>query len=230
MPGCYFAFGADAPTPPAPLSREQAGLPARKFVYSALHNGYKIDPVTFECWLRILKATPDSVLWLRDAKNVKGHLSAFATARGVDPARLQFASRVPDEIYLARQGACDLFLDARPYNGHTTMAESLWMGVPGITCPGDAFQNRVGASLLKSCGMDELVMPDWERYEATAIALYHDRDRLQRLRDTLAVSRLTAAPFDMQGQARALEKAYRHMRQRFADGLPPAPFDIAALP
>lgn len=230
MPKCYFAFGADAPTPPVPLTREQAGLPERKFVYSALHNGYKLDPETFECWLRILKATPDSVLWLRDGEKIRANLAAFASARGVDPSRLLYAGRVPDEIYLARQGTADLFLDARPYNGHTTMAESLWMGVLGLTCPGDAFQNRVGASLLASCGLDELIMADWSQYEATAINLYHDRARLQRLREKLAVTRLTAAPFDMPGQARALEKAYRHMRQRFADGLPPAPFDVASLP
>lgn len=229
MPVCYFAFGGDEAVPPAPLPREQAGVPAGKFLYSVMHNGYKLDPQTVERWLRILKATPDSVLWFRGGDKQRANLAAFATAHGVDPARLLFAANVPNEIYLARQGTPDLFLDARLYNGHTTMAESLWMGVLGLTCPGDSFQNRVGASLLASCGLQELIMPDWDSYEATAIALYHDRARLAALREKLRAARLSAAPFDMPGQARALEKAFRHMRDRFARGEAPAPFDIAAL-
>ncbi|HET8730874.1 MAG TPA: tetratricopeptide repeat protein [Moraxellaceae bacterium] len=230
MPGCYFAFGAGSSEPPVPLSRAEAGLPEKKFVFSALHSAYKLEPVTFDRWLRILQAAPESVLWLRDGERLRSNLTDYAASRGVEASRLVFAGKVPGDIYLARQGAPDLFLDTRIYNGHTTMAESLWSGVPGLSCPGDSFQNRVGASLLASCGLDELIVSDWDQYEAMAVALYHDRPRLQRIRERLAASRGEAAPFDMKGQAAALEKAYRHMRQRFADGLAPASFDIASLP
>ncbi|MCC2637506.1 MAG: repeat-containing protein [Moraxellaceae bacterium] len=229
MPGSYFTYGHDDAEPPAVPPRTYFGLPEAAFLYSALNSPYKIDPADFACWMRILAATPGSFLLFKDEKKVAANLRAEAARLGMDPARLLFLPRVSDQDYLLRQGAPDLFLDARQYGAHTTMAESLWMGVPALSCRGDAFQNRVGASLLASCGLDELIMPDLATYEATAIALFHDRDRLLRLKTHLLQSRLQAAPFDMPGQARHMEAAFRHMRDRFAAGLSPASFNIGEL-
>lgn len=230
LPSCYFVFGHYLQTPPTVPSRAALGLPEGRFIYSGLHRGYKIDPETFSSWMRILHATPGSLLMLRDGKEITANLLREAAARGIGPDRLLFVGGLEEVAYIGRQGAVDLFLDTNRYNGHTTMAESLWMGTPGVTCPGIDFQNRVGASLLRSVGLDELVVPDAAAYEAMAIALFHDRARLAALRERLLARRLQVAPFDVAGQVQALEKAFRHMRQRFADGLPPAPFDVAALP
>lgn len=226
MPACYFVYGHDDAVPPEVPPRSAFGLPEEAFLYSALNNPYKIDPADFECWMRILEATPGSLLLLKAGARVAANLNREAAARGVDPARLRFLPWVSERDYLLRQGAPDLFLDARYYGAHTTMAESLWMGVPALSCRGDAFQSRVGASLLAACGLPELIMPDREAYEETAIALFRDRARLASLKDRLRETRLVAAPFDIQGQARRLEAAFRHMRARFAQGLPPATFDI----
>ena len=230
VPSSYFVYGHEDAVPPPVPPRSGFGLPEDSFLFSGLNNSYKIDPQTFDAWMRILSATPDSLLLLKAGAVIQGHLRQEAERRGVDPARLLFLPHVAsDRDYLLRQGTPDLFLDTRYYGAHTTLAESLWMGVPGLTCPGDAFQSRVGASLLASCGLQELILPDWDSYEATAIALYNDRPRLQALREKLATTRLTAAPFDTAGQARNLEKAFRHMRERFALGLAPAPFRVADL-
>lgn len=229
MPVCFFTYGSEWERPAVP-PRTGFGLPEDAFVYSGLNNSYKIDPLDFDGWMRILTATPGSVLMLREDSGAQENLRREAERRGVDPARLIFAPFVTHEGYLQRQGMPDLFLDTRYYGAHTTMAESLWMGVPALTCPGDAFPSRVGASLLASCGLQELIMPDWDSYEATAIALYHDRERLRRLKDSLLSVRDHAAPFDMPGQARNMEKAFRHMRERFAQGLPPAAFNVGELP
>lgn len=229
MPDCYFVYGHEDAAPPAVPPRSQLGLPDDRFIYSALNNPYKIDPSDLDCWARILAATPGSVLLLKGGDGPERNLRREAEQRGVDPARLLFASHLSPQDYLLRQGMPDLFLDTRYYGGHTTLAESLWMGVPALSCPGDSFQSRVGASLLASCRLQELIMPDRAAYEATAIALFHDRERLRRLAGQLAAARLQAAPFDMPGQARRLEKAFRHMRARFAQGLPAASFDIGTL-
>lgn len=230
MPACYFVYGHEDTEPPSVPPRSVFGLPENRFLYSGLNNPYKIDPDTFEVWLRILKGTPESLLLLKAGNEIQKNLRARAELSGVNPDRLLFVPRVSDRDYLLRQGSPDLFLDTRYYGAHTTMAESLWMGVPALTCPGEAFQSRVGASLLTSCGLQELIASDWDAYEALAISLYHDRSRLQVLRDRLARSRLKAAPFDMPAQAKALEKAFRHMRDRFAEGLSPASFKVDELP
>jgi len=40
------------------------------------------------------------------------------------------------------------FLDTLPYNAHTTASDALWMGLPLVTCPRNAFPGRVATSLL----------------------------------------------------------------------------------
>lgn len=229
LPGCYFLCSHDGAPPRVP-GREALGLPDNKFVFSCLNLASKIEPGIFDIWMRILKAAPASVLWLLAGNAAQIlNLKREAEWRGIDPRRLLFANRVTPELHLARQGAADLFLDTRYFNGHTTVAESLWAGTPVLTCPGNTFASRVGASLVSSCGLDELIMASWESYEEKALELYRDSEQLSRLRQRLGESRLQAPSFDMRQQARFMEKAYRHMRERFARGLPPAPFKVADL-
>jgi predicted O-linked N-acetylglucosamine transferase (SPINDLY family) len=229
MPACYFMCSHVAEAPATP-SREALGLPEGRFVFTCLNTPFKLQPDIFARWMRLLAAAPESVLWLLSSSSAQiVNLKREAEWRGIDPRRLLFAPRVAPHLHVARQGAADLFLDTPFFNGHTTVAESLWAGTPALTCPGETFASRVGASLVTSCGLPELVVASWEAYEATALRLYRDRDELAALRRRLAANRTTAAPYDLHAQARAMEKAFRHMRQRFAQGLPPEKFRIADL-
>lgn len=229
LPACYFVFSHD-PEPPVTPPRDRLGLPDQPFVFACLNAPWKIDPDTFAVWMQILQAAPDSVLWLLgDSSAAVLNLKREAEWRGIDPRRLLFAPRTTPAAHLARLGAADLFLDTRYCNGHASVAEALWSGLPVLTCPGTTFASRVASSLLHSCGLPELVMPDWTTYAQEAIALSRDPVRLRALRTRLASTRRHAAPFDLPTQARHLEKAFRHMRERFARGLPPAPFAVADL-
>lgn len=231
LPACYFVHGHQGP-PPAVPTRAGLGLPADKFVFASLNTAAKLEPGIFGRWMRILAQCPDSVLWLLASGGAPQvlNLKREAEWRGIDPRRLLFANRVAPLAHLARQGAADLYLDTFLCNGHTTVAESLWAGTPVLTLPGRTFASRVGASLVRSTGLPELVVDSEEAYEAKAVALYRQREELQALRARLARTRLTAPAFDVRGQAAQLEKAYRQMRERFAAGLPPAPFAVADLP
>src|SRR4029077_17185985 len=103
------------PTADIALTRAACGLPERGFVYCAFNNRLKIDQAAFEAWMRILAAVPDSVLWLsaggdREADAV---LRTAARERGIDPARLVLATRMPDKsVHLARHRLAGLFLDS----------------------------------------------------------------------------------------------------------------------
>ena len=116
------------------------------------------------------------------------NLRAAAQARGVDPDRLVFASRVPRvEDHLARYRQADLFLDTNPYNAHTTAADALMAGLPVVTYMGSAFPSRVAGSLLYAAGLPELVANSLMQYESIALLLSTDTARLKeiklRLRD-----------------------------------------------
>ena len=55
------------------------------------------------------------------------------------------------EAHLARHRFADLFLDTLPYNAHTTASDALWMGVPVLTCLGQASPGALpGASSMRS--------------------------------------------------------------------------------
>ena len=200
---------------PAP-GREEAGLPAKGFVFCCFNNNWKIAPEIFDIWMRLLKSVPDSVLWLlKDSEEAADNLRREALARGVDASRLVFAPRVSPEAHLARHRLADLFLDTLPYNAHTTASDALWVGVPVITSMGQVFQSRVAASILNAMELPELIAPDLEDYEKLALALAGNPARLGALKAKISANRTTTALFDTARFTRALERGYEQMRDDF---------------
>jgi predicted O-linked N-acetylglucosamine transferase (SPINDLY family) len=144
------------------------------------------------------------------------NLAAEASQRGVDPARLVYAPRVPDaEGYLARYSLADLFLDTLPYNAHTTTSDALWAGLPVLTCRGHSFAGRVAASLLSSLGLNELITDSLEAYELRARELAENPALLADLRTRLKGHRDSHPLFDADTFTRELECAYTTMLERF---------------
>ena len=204
------------------FTREELGLPATGLVFCCFNNNYKIQPATFDSWMRILQAVPGSVLWLlADNPGVVGNLQREAQARGISTERLVFAPRMSPALHLARHRLADLFLDTLPYNAHTTASDALWAGLPVLTRMGESFAARVAASLLHAVGLPELVTHSTQEYEALAIALAQDGARLKGLRDKLQGLLPESPLFDARQFARHMEAAYTAMHERHLQGLPP---------
>lgn len=211
---------------PTPV-RAACGLPDGAFVFGCFNAAYKIGPALFDRWCRILEAVPGSVLWLLASHpEVPGNLRREAAARGIAPERLVFAPRLPGPDHLARHRLADLFLDSGPVGAHTTAADALWAGLPVLTVQGDSFASRVGASLLRAVGLPELAVESWEAYEAAALRLASRPDELAALKGRLAAGRATAALFDTDRFARALESAFLAMWSLHARGEPPRAFSV----
>jgi protein O-GlcNAc transferase len=210
-------------------SRQDAGLPEHGFVFCCFNNNYKILPPVFDVWMRLLRAVPDSVLWLlRENVVAEGNLQREAKARGVDPARLVFADRMPLAEHLARHRLADLFLDTLPYNAHTTASDALWAGLPVLTCQGTAFAARVASSLLNAVGLPELVTTSPADYEALALRLAGDAKLLGELRARLAANRRTHPLFDTPRFCRHIEAAYARMWETWQRGEAPESFAVEA--
>ena len=162
-------FGAKA-------SRAQFGLPEDAFVFCAFNNSYKITEPMFDGWMRILKASPQSVLWLlEDNPWAKENLRKAAVEKGVDVNRLHFAGRIDPKDYLARFQVADLFLDTTPYNAGTTANDALWAGLPILTLSGRTYVSRMAGSLLTSAGLSWLICHTLADYETKAIKLALNR-------------------------------------------------------
>ena len=209
--------------------RETHGLPEQALVLCSFNNSYKLNPASFEIWMRLLGAVEDAVLWLSESNpSAVANLRAEAARRGIAADRLIFAPRLPRiEDHYARLPLADLFLDTWPYNAHTTASDALWAGVPVLTCAGETFASRVAASLLTAIGLPELIADSPSAYERLAFDLARSRDRLAGIRAKLATHRLTYPLFDMARFTRHIEAAYAKMWARHQAGEPPSAFDIS---
>ncbi len=225
LPHSYLpASHRSYPIAPMP-ARSEESLPDGKFVFCAFHRHEKIDPAAFRSWMRILRAVPDSVLWLQQGAG-EANLRRHAGDAGTDPARLVFARHREYAEHLARQRLADLFLDTRCWNAHTTGADALWCGVPLVTFPGEHLVSRLGASLLHGVGLDETIAKDAAEYERLAIDLASDPDRLRELKERLRVNRDTYPLFDVPRYVRNLERAYLEMWRVHESGDAPRSFSV----
>ncbi|MDD2366037.1 MAG: tetratricopeptide repeat protein [Desulfuromonadaceae bacterium] len=228
LPGSYLPTDSKLMVAERTPEREEFGLPATGFIYCSFNHAYKIGPVIFDVWMKILKRTPGSVLWLMKLNSAAEiNLRKEAERAGVDPDRLVFATRVPKvEDHLARYRIADLFLDTTPYNAHTTACDALFVGLPVLTYLGHAFPGRVAASLLNTIGLPELIAPTLTDYENLAVTLANDAPLLKGLRDRLAVNRQTSQLFNTAQFCENLEFAYSTMWGRTQRGEGHSSFQI----
>ena len=198
------------------FTRQELGLPEQGFVFCCFNNNFKILPATFEGWMRVLKAVEGSVLWLfQDNSWAVENLKKEAEKQGIAADRLVFAERLPLPEHLARHRQADLFLDTFPYNAHTTTSDALWAGLPVLTLMGQSFASRVAASLLNAVGLPELITTSQDDYEALAIELAMNPQKLEDIKLKLANNRLTTPLFDTPLFAKNLEAAYIEMNRRY---------------
>jgi predicted O-linked N-acetylglucosamine transferase (SPINDLY family) len=231
LPGSFMPNDDSRKISTATPSRTQAGLPEHGFVFCCFNNSYKFTPDVFDIWMRLLHQVEGSVLWLSASnESATQNLRLEAGQRGISPERLIFASRVAsNEDHLARLRLGDLFLDTLYYNAHTTACDALWAGLPVLTHPGLTFASRVAGSLLNAVGLPELMAPSLEDYEALALKLAREPERLAAIKDRLVRQRATYPLFDTARFTRQMEAAYRTMWERAQRGEPPKSFAVAPL-
>ena len=210
-------------------SRLEAGLPATGFVFACHNDERKLGPEMFDIWMRLLRAVEGSVLWLKSINaSAMGNLWREAKERGVSPDRIVFAARAPQtEDHLARLRLADLFLDTLPYNAHATACDALWVGLPVLACRGRSFPGLVSTSILLAIGLPELVASSPAEYEALALSLAREPERLAAIKSKLMENRHTEPLFDTARFTRDLESGFATMWERQQAGLPPAGFAVA---
>jgi predicted O-linked N-acetylglucosamine transferase (SPINDLY family) len=216
MPDVYQVSDRKRPVAAVP-GRSDCGLPEGKFVFCSFNNNFKYTPEVFAVWMNILRRVPDSVLWLlADNPWAEANLRRQADQHGVDGGRLLFAGRVAPEVYLARYGLADLFLDTYPFNAGTTANDALWMELPVLTTAGRTFASRMAGALLTCAGLDELITVNLRDYEDKAVALAAAPAELARLRKCLRKVKESGALFDTPRFVRNLEAQFKRLAGELA--------------
>ena len=168
--------------------------------FGSFNNLAKISSLTLDCWAAVLRAVPNSILYLKRQQLVNQSAQEYLIhefkLRGVRPDRLRLkTSKAKIEQHLDEYNEIDIALDTTPYNGATATLEALWMGKPVITLSGNTHASRVSASILNRLELDDLVCHSVDEYALAAAKLAADsqllRDVRSSLRSRMAQSALT---------------------------------------
>lgn len=227
LPRCYQVNNNTIEISKSNFKRRDFGLPEIGVVFASFNKTFKLEPVMWAVWMKILQKVPLSVLWLwkHTADGVE-NLQIEAAKSKVDPKRLIFSDKLPKSEHLKRLALADLGLDTGIYGGHTTTSDMLWAGVPIITTLGNHFASRVCASILTEAGLPELVTNSLKEYEDKAVFLAQNPQALKKIRNKITQKSLRKNLYDTRGFVADLEKAYSVMWENWKKGLNPKQIDI----
>lgn len=164
--------------------RSDFNLPENKIIFCAFHNPLKINPLLFDAWLNILKKVDDSVLWIKpNNKFIEKNLKLEAKKSSIAPERIIVADDIKDaRDHIERLKLADIFLDAYPYNSHSTTYDYISAELPMIIWKGNSFPSRVAASIYSSINVNEVIAKNKEEYENLAVSYANDRIKLDKLK------------------------------------------------
>ncbi|NWG47269.1 MAG: tetratricopeptide repeat protein [Alphaproteobacteria bacterium] len=208
LPHSFLCF-APPPGMPVPEGRHPEGPP----VFGSLNHLPKLGPETIALWADVLKAVPHARLLLKCGAFSEGPMrerfrDRFAEC-GIAPGRLIFEEPQAFGEAMGAYERFDIALDPIPYNGGTTTAHALWMGVPVVTLTGGNFCGRMGRSLLAAAGCASTIAGDPDGYVAVATRLAGEVDRLRRDRRALHAAVRTSPLCDVAAYSEALAELYR---------------------
>lgn len=132
----------------------------------------KVSPTCLDLWSSLLRELPNATLCLAaepfgDAEIVRRWTQRLRD-RGLQPAQIELRPAQSYDDYLRFLGGLDLGLDTLPFNGGTTVCQTLWMGTPVVALAGQTSAARVSASILHSLGRSEWVAENEAEWVAIA--------------------------------------------------------------
>lgn len=194
------------------------GVDAGAVVFGSFNNLTKVSEVCLSAWGRVLRQVAGSTLVIKSPALADESVRALSVQRlaaaGIDPSRVRLMGGEKSTAeHLGRYREIDIALDTFPYAGTTTTCEALVMGVP-VVCmcramvKGGSHAERVGASLLRCVGLEDLAAESVEGFVQNAAGLARDTRRLEELHRTLRGRLMGSALCDGPGHA-----------QRFGDAV-----------
>lgn len=197
---------------PRAVPPQRVTSPTQAIRFGSFNKLAKISPRCIALWSSVLRAVPSSSMTLKGQllrfEEVRRRILAAFDHCGVAPDRLILLPATGSiEEHLARYEAIDIALDTFPYHGTTTTCEALWSGIPVVSLAGNDHRSRVGVTLLRACGLDELIASDTDQFIHIAASLAHDPSRLAELQSSVG-GRLVASPLcDGASFARRFERS-----------------------
>ncbi len=206
---CFVCYGppADAPDVGPLPALTRGGV-----TFGCFNTLFKFTRLALTTYAAVLRAVPGSTLFIKNKPcgdpGVARDLALRFKECGVDPARIVCEGWKPGRAeHLTAYNRVDIALDSMPYCGTTTTCEAMYMGVPVVTMRGATHAARVGASLLRAVGQEDLVCASAEEFVAAATRLAGDLGVLAARRAGLRERLLASELCDGKGFAGAFTTA-----------------------
>lgn len=210
LDGTFWCFAPVADAPPVDE------LPAKRngfIMFGSANNVSKITPAALEAWARILNGVPGSRLRMQHSAfssvEVRQRVADTFARYDIAADRVIVTGWARFKDYLQLLRTFDLALDTFPFNGGTTTCQQLYLGVPCVTLAGERQVSRMGVTMLRALGLDDLIGDSIEQYVQKAIDLARHIDRLSEIRSNLRPTMLGSMLCDGPRYVQSLEDAYR---------------------
>lgn len=205
------------------FSRRGLRIPETGTVFMSGANYFKIVPELRHTWAKILREVPGSVLLLYpfgpawsnhypQQRLVEG-LERVFEEYGIHPERLVVMNTLKGrEEILALNRIADVYLDAVPYNGATSLLDPLQEGVPTVVVDGRDLRFAQGAAILRELGVPELITFEEKEYIRLAVQLGTDSGLRTAMRCAI-LERMRAKPafLDPRLYADRVSKVFRSL-------------------
>ena len=197
-PAHAFNYEADRQEPTSRWTRAALGLPEDAVLFVTAANYFKIIPEMQRAWAKLLAGVPGSRLLVHPfnpnwsssypVKRFAAEFDAVLAEHGVASDRwvlstMKFPSR-SDVKELLSVG--DVYLDTFPFGGVNSLVDPLELGMPVIAWEGATFRSRMGAALLRTLGLDELIAGGEAGYLERAVSLAREADRRNEIKQRVA--------------------------------------------
>lgn len=179
-----FSYGTEEGKLTTPVERNSLGIPGNAVVFISGANYFKTVPELMDTWAKIISIVPNSVLvllpfgpnWSSNYPKAEfiNHLNSIFSRHGLGTERLRVLDPqpVPDrEDMKEYYKIADVYLDSYPFAGTTSLIEPLQVNLPVIARQGSCFRSAMGAAIIQTLNIPDLVADSEDSYIELAVAL-----------------------------------------------------------
>jgi protein O-GlcNAc transferase len=213
-------------------NRSSFGLPEDGMIFCCHSRSDKLDPDIFDLWVDTIVELREShevpaILWLlRSCPTMERNLRQHARKRSLPDDALIFCDVVPRSQHLQRLAVADVFLDTPAYNAHTVGCDTLHAGTPMISLlleeessGAGKMASRVGASLLRAAGLEELVATSYGSYKSLMMKCALDQSWFSQIAAKLKGPEKASLPlFDTKAWVGNLDRALLYLAANATTG------------
>jgi protein O-GlcNAc transferase len=148
------------------------------FIFFCPQSLFKLHPLFDLVLATILEKSPESHLVLTTGRRRRWttiFTDRLSNTLRPYAGRCHLIERITAQKFFALIRLADVLLHPFPFDGSRTSADSLSVGVPYVTLPSEYLRGRMGASLLRTMNLPELVAHNVSEYVQISVRLSVDR-------------------------------------------------------